>query len=273
MKNVKRKSAANPGIAWKILSGLTLMLFLCGAAVFMGSATFRVYALNDPAGGALQRMPAPPLPPVAATPAPVQSSLPRLPDLKIIPKADADPTEIKNVPGSDVASIEDAVEPELATEEEPAEPILASVSLDADTQIAIYNLCGGDDALFCAVMAIAREETGFTPDALGDCGRCVGMMQINSSFHQERMEKLGVTDLMDPVQCAAVAIDYIQELSLTFGWVDNHPLYLAYNAGPVGASNLNQIGVYSTRYTYEVLRYFNEFMEEMNPTETEEGGT
>lgn len=58
------------------------------------------------------------------------------------------------------------------------------------------------------------------------------------------MEKQGATDLTDPVQCAAVAIDYIRELSLTFGWVDNHPLYLAYNSGPAGASRLNQIGVY-----------------------------
>lgn len=104
--------------------------------------------------------------------------------------------------------------------------LLDSVPLDARTQWSIYELCGGDNSLFAAVMAIANRESHFASDAIGDEGRCVGMMQINYAFHTERIDRLGVTDLLDPVQSAAVAVDYIDELGQEFGVTeDSHILY------------------------------------------------
>ena len=265
MKTERKKSTGIPMAVRKSVSGLMLMALVCGTAVLMGSATFRVQAVSCPTEVTVaERMPAPSLPPVKITPRPIPTPTLTFTEITEFPPAPEAIPEAEYEPEPE-AVLEELSEPIL-------EPILASVSLDAETQVAIYDLCEGDDELFCAVMAIAREETGFNPSALGDSGRCVGMMQINRSFHLDRMEKLGVTDLTDPVQCAAVAIDYIRELSVSFGWVDSHPLYLAYNAGPVGAANLNKAGVYSSRYTYEVLRYYNEYMKELNPTETEEGG-
>ena len=239
------------------------LISVCAVLIVFGSATFRPeieVKLAKP-DALLQ---APGLP-VIAEPAQTFSAAP-----SETFSASAAPSETEDVPIASAGS----TALELTSESEPVPgaetaPCLSSINLDADTQASIYALCGNDKALFCAVMAIAREETGFNPTASGDSGRCVGMMQINRNFHLERMERLNVTDLTDPVQCAAVAIDYLRELSETFGWVEDHGLYLAYNAGPVGAENLRQAGICSTRYTYEVLRYYREYMEEF---ENMEGG-
>ena len=64
-------------------------------------------------------------------------------------------------------------------------------------------------------MAIAAVESDFNPRGIGDDGDSIGMMQINTCWHTGRMAALGVTDLTDPVQCAAVAIDYLLELEET----------------------------------------------------------
>lgn len=110
---------------------------------------------------------------------------------------------------------------------------LLDVPLEAETQRAIFDECGQDTHLFCAVMAIAAVESGFDPQLAGDGGDSVGMMQINTRWHTGRMDALGVTDLEDPVQCAAVAIDYLLELKeITGAGVEDHQLYTSYNAGP-----------------------------------------
>lgn len=141
---------------------------------------------------------------------------------------------------------------------------LLSADLEAETQWAIYDLCGQDDSLFCAVMAIAKKETGFRTDAVGDNGVSIGMMQINTNWHTERMEALGVTDLTDPVQCAAVAIDYIEELAETLGvWTDSHYLYMAYNMGPVGARSAITAGTYSTAYSRQVMVDYEAYLAEL----------
>lgn len=144
-------------------------------------------------------------------------------------------------------------------------PPLLSVELDAETQWAIYDLCGQDNSLFCAVMAIAKTETGFQADAVGDNSVSIGMMQINTNWHTERMAQLGVTDLTDPVQCAAVAIDYIEYLAERFGvGTDSHTLYMAYNMGPTGARSAIAEGTYSTDYSRQVMADYEAYLAELD---------
>lgn len=143
--------------------------------------------------------------------------------------------------------------------------LLESVPLDAQTQSAIFELCGSDPDTFCAIMAIARTESHFDTDAVGDNGVSIGMMQINTRWHTGRMEALGVTDLTDPVQCAAVALDYLWELSegYGFGWITDHSLYMAYNMGPGNARTALNAGTTSSHYSRSVLAAFEECAAEM----------
>ena len=67
---------------------------------------------------------------------------------------------------------------------------LLDVPVAAETQWAIFEQCGQDASLFCAVMAIASVESGFDPQTVGDGGGSLGMMQINTRWHTGRMESL-----------------------------------------------------------------------------------
>ena len=136
---------------------------------------------------------------------------------------------------------------------------LLDVPLESETQWAIFEQCGQDTDLFCAVMAIATVESGFDPQMVGDGGDSIGMMQINTRWHTGRMEALDVTDLTDPVQCAAVAIDYLIELEgeLSAG-PEDHKLYIGYNAGPSKAKRTS-----STNYSREVMTVYQGYLEEL----------
>ncbi len=140
------------------------------------------------------------------------------------------------------------------------------VDLDAETQWAIYHESGYDNSLFCTAIAIAHKETGgtFQADAVGDEGGSIGMFQINTKWHLDRMERLGVTDLTDPAQCAAVAIDYLKELADRYGFEpESEALLMAYNMGPGGAKKAIEAGTTSTAYSREVWKLYQGYLEEM----------
>ncbi len=136
---------------------------------------------------------------------------------------------------------------------------LLDVPLESETQWAIFEQCGQDTDLFCAVMAIATVESGFDPQMVGDGGDSIGMMQINTCWHTGRMEALGVTDLTDPVQCATVAIDYLLELEgILEAGPGDHRLYVGYNAGPSRAKRTS-----STAYSREIMAVYQRYIAEM----------
>lgn len=113
-------------------------------------------------------------------------------------------------------------------------------------------------------MAIAEHESEFQPDLQGDNGQSIGMMQINTKWHTGRMEALGVTDLTDPVQCAAVAIDYLQELESRYGFEpESEALLMAYNMGPSGARKALNEGRTSTDYSREIMTVYQGYLEEL----------
>lgn len=58
--------------------------------------------------------------------------------------------------------------------------------------------------------AVIERESGWDPEAVN--GDCIGLMQVSEKWHQDRMERLGVTDLTDPYDNILVGIDYLSEL-------------------------------------------------------------
>lgn len=60
-------------------------------------------------------------------------------------------------------------------------PLLGTADLDPEIQWAIFTeVCGQDPDAFCALMAIAYTESRYTANLVGDDGKSVGMMQINT---------------------------------------------------------------------------------------------
>lgn len=147
-------------------------------------------------------------------------------------------------------------------------PLLGNlVDLDLATQGRIYQMCGSNDRLFCAVMAIASVETHFDPDAIGDGGDSLGLMQINITAQADRIERLGVTNLMDIYQNVAVAIDYINWLSEQIAPGEDlygtDALYMAYNQGLSGSRKAMDSGIIVTEYSTAVLDAFNIYITQM----------
>lgn len=182
---------------------------------------------------------------------------------------------IKAVSTQEVAVEEqpiDIVEPEAVVVEEPAkvektadtkpveapseapEAVLSDFDIPLDTGVqehirVLSAAYGVDPAL---VFAVIKKESTFNAGAVGDNGKSLGLMQIQPRWHSERMNRLGVTDLLDPYQNVKVGIDILAELSATgkpIEWV-----LMAYNGGASYANNLWAAGEVSG-YACTVLSY------------------
>ncbi len=126
------------------------------------------------------------------------------------------------------------------------------VPLDEELQLFIVRECEKHHIDAAIIMAMIERESEFKADAIGDNGHSHGLMQIQERFHLERMERLGVVDLLDPYQNVQVGIDYLAELLERYG--DIEKALVAYNAGPTGAyNNWFSRGVYSSDYSRAVL--------------------
>lgn len=63
--------------------------------------------------------------------------------------------------------------------------------------------------------AIVERESWGVPGA--ENGDCKGLMQISVSWHQDRMKRLGVTNIYDEQQNILVGADLLAELFATYG--------------------------------------------------------
>ena len=155
-----------------------------------------------------------------------------------------------------------ATEPQAQVHSEEAQPIrmscepaetFYSVPLKADVQRCIKDLCTEEGMDPTVIIAMIEVESNYDSDALGDGGNSFGLMQIQPRWHSERMQALGVTDLLDPKQNVTVGIDILAELVAKYEGNIEMAL-VAYNAGPTGAyRHWFSRGVYSSDYSKKVL--------------------
>jgi hypothetical protein len=110
------------------------------------------------------------------------------------------------------------------------EAVYYDVPLTKELQDHIFAECekhGIDPAI---VIAMCYRESSYNASAVGDNGRSFGLMQIQKRYHEERMERLGVTDLLDPKQNVTVGIDFLAELLDRYNG-DVAKALVAYNRG------------------------------------------
>lgn len=100
------------------------------------------------------------------------------------------------------------------------------------TQALLRAACEETGIPYELALAVIRQETEFR-NVVGDDGRSVGYMQVQRRWHEDRMARLSVTDLMDPYGNFRVGCDYLAEL------LGKYPLeeaLTAYNSGKPGKS-------------------------------------
>lgn len=82
---------------------------------------------------------------------------------------------------------------------------------DDEFKEEFFKVCEEYDKDPELIISMMKSESTYNPDA--DNGTCIGLMQINPKWHKDRMERLNVTDLKDPISNVKVGVDYLSELS------------------------------------------------------------
>lgn len=157
---------------------------------------------------------------------------------------------------ADKAELAETEETEDVTQDVSEEPVIKlyyDVPLDYDLQDYIIHLCEEHHIDPAVVIAMIECESNFQADAIGDGGNSEGLMQIQSYYHAERMDRLGCTNLFDPFQNVTVGIDILAEL-IDYYEGNVEMALMAYNAGCSGAYEYwFSKGVYSNEYSRAVL--------------------
>lgn len=127
--------------------------------------------------------------------------------------------------------ITEPTEAELPTEA-ATEPVVAlyDVPLDKELQLHIIETAEAHGIDPAIIIAMARKESNYRANAMGDGGNSYGLLQVQLKWHRKRMQKLGCTDLLDPYQNVTVAVDYLAEQIDRYGGSLEKGL-TAYNRG------------------------------------------
>lgn len=131
-----------------------------------------------------------------------------------------------------VEPVYETVAPDLPEEtEDPMEPekieaalleqgyFRDDVPLPYEIQDFLHTACDEAGVPYALALAVIQRETEFR-NVIGDDGASKGYMQVQERWHRERMERLGVTDLMDPFGNFRVGCDFLAELIDQYESVD-----------------------------------------------------
>ena len=145
-------------------------------------------------------------------------------------------TEVISTAAVEVVTVDTVAEAGEQTTEEVIQ--LYDVPLDEDLQLYIMDLCEEANISAALVIAVIERESNFNASAVGDSGNSLGLMQIQPRWHQERMNRLGCSDLLNPYENVAVGIDILAGLFAEYE--DLAFVLMAYNGGTNYAMNMIQ---------------------------------
>ena len=167
-----------------------------------------------------------------------------------IPQAAPDPEELHDGPdetGGEVQTEDPAEEGTVIQTLLARGYIRDEIPLSYENQIYLRAACEESGIPLPLALAVIQQETQFQ-NVTGDNGNSLGFMQIQPKWNQERMERLGVTDLMDPLSNFRVGCDLLGEL---LGKYELKEALTSYNSGHAGHN----------AYSDAVADYYEEWME------------
>lgn len=138
--------------------------------------------------------------------------------------------------------------PALASEPVKTEnsfPYYDQISLEYEMQELVWSASEETGCPYELALSVIFCESSYR-NVNGDNGNSIGYMQAQPRWHQERMERLGVTDLSDPLSNFRVGCDLLAELIEKYESVE--AALTCYNTGSPGTSD----------YADRVLAYMNE---------------
>ena len=121
------------------------------------------------------------------------------------------------------------------------------VPLSYEDQDFLHTACQESGVPYALALAVIERETQFQ-NLVGDDGASLGYMQVQERWHWDRMERLGVTDLMNPFGNFRVRCDFLAEL------LEKYPTQEALTAYNSGSPGYNQ-------YSYDVMANYEKWKE------------
>lgn len=121
------------------------------------------------------------------------------------------------------------------------------VPLSYEDQDFLHTACQESGVPYALALAVIERETQFQ-NLVGDDGASLGYMQVQERWHWDRMERLGVTDLMNPFGNFRVGCDFLAEL------LEKYPTQEALTAYNSGSPGYNQ-------YSYDVMANYDKWKE------------
>ena len=137
--------------------------------------------------------------------------------------------------------------------EETESYIIEDIPLSEELQHALYNASQYAGISYTLALSVVHQESGYR-NVMGDNGESYGYMQIQEKWHKDRMQKLGVDDLMEPYGNFLVGCTLLGDL-LRNNDGDIHMALMAYNMGQSGAE---RTGKSESAYSRAVVQYMED---------------
>lgn len=148
----------------------------------------------------------------------------------------------------------------------PEEYIENGGSFPKKVQKYLWRQCKKRKVDYYIVVALIERESGYKINASGDNGNSKGYMQIWESWHRDRMQAEGVTNLYNPYENIRVGLNLLQELmdgDTDLDDMEYHYILMCYNAGTSRANEYIREGVYSSEYSRAILKRAGEIKQEL----------
>lgn len=131
--------------------------------------------------------------------------------------------------------------------------------LSKKQQRKIFKICARANISYEFVMAVIYTESRFDADCVSDNGESVGLMQIQERWHRPLMDKLGCTNLKNPIQNVRVGVALLQSHCKKY----KEPAWalMAYNGGGAYAERMIAKGEVS-EYAKKILQKAQEYEKE-----------
>ena len=128
-------------------------------------------------------------------------------------------------------------------------------NLNVELQQYAYEQCKSQGIPFDIFMGLMWKESKYDINAVSKDGRDKGICQIRESCHKEELERLGITDIMDPKQNIKAAVHILAPYVRQYEKESMHLALMCYNQGKGGAKTFWHRGIYSTNYSRDIVNF------------------
>ena len=137
---------------------------------------------------------------------------------------------------------------------EPTEPVvLQSMTEKEVIESYVDEICTNyTNVDRFVVLGVIWRESRFDPNARNYNETCIGLMQLSTRWNRQRVDKLGVSDLMDPYGNILVGVDLLSELIDKYE--DISYALMCYHGGEDYGRKKWRAGTIDS-YTKDILKY------------------